>query len=440
MPRPTSKVEDLNEPDFSDFAPQDQVVSIPTTWESKSLSRSVASVQTADITFYDVMVQTTDRESRGCQTEDAARLAAAAAAEAAKRNEEVNRRAGGNALSAFLLRMEPIMSEELNKALKERAALLPFTHGFGDDEIQDPASCLFTLNAFDVDSTADSNMYHTSVVSPSRRTTASPLPKSNRGSGGAAAAAVEYGSSGRSSDAGNGGPLKSTGSVVDMGGFNAANANTNSNSLSNTHSHLNSTSNYSTSTNSASSVYIPPPNKHNLVVTHVAWSCTGQTVAASYGRFDLPDPGSVPGVLATWNLNRVGKNGGRPDVRINTDSCLMTCSFHPVHPAIIAGGTSTGGIVVWDLGMEGDPQRGSSDALAEARHLEPVVSLAWIHSLSDAARYGTRAQAYRLVSLGAEGRVLVWLWHKGLGTPVYGYQLQWSASFGGLGGGGGGGG
>lgn len=36
----------------------------------------------------------------------------------------------------------------------------------------------------------------------------------------------------------------------------------------------------------------------------------------------------------------------------------------------------------------------------------------------DAAKYGTKDKSYRLVTLGADGRVLIWQWHK-LDTPVY---------------------
>lgn len=52
---------------------------------------------------------------------------------------------------------------------------------------------------------------------------------------------------------------------------------------------------------------------------------------------------------------------------------------------------------------------------------------------SDAAKYGSKDKAYRLVTLGADGRVLMWLWHK-LDAPVYGWVAgmgpgleQWDA-------------
>ncbi|KAG2497783.1 hypothetical protein HYH03_004055 [Edaphochlamys debaryana] len=163
-------------------------------------------------------------------------------------------------------------------------------------------------------------------------------------------------------------------------------------------------------------------NKHRLVVTCISWSCTGQTVAASFGRYDVVGWCTYPGALTTWNLGREEVNTSRADHRIDTDTCLMSCAFHPAHPALIAGGTFNGEVYVWDLSQEGDPQRGRSDVLLDARHTEPVIAVTWQYNLSDAAKYGTKDKSYRLVTLGADGRVLTWMWHK-LEAPVYGYQL-----------------
>ncbi|GLC41313.1 WD repeat-containing protein 34 [Pleodorina starrii] len=163
-------------------------------------------------------------------------------------------------------------------------------------------------------------------------------------------------------------------------------------------------------------------NKHKLVVTCLSWSSTGQTIAASYGRYDVVGWCTYPGSLTTWNLGREEVNTMRPDVRIDTDTCLMSCAFHPAHPALIAGGTFNGELYVWDLSQEGDMQRGRSDVLLDVRHMEPILSITWQYNLTDATRYGTKDKSYRLVTLGADGRVLTWLWHK-LDAPIFGHQL-----------------
>jgi hypothetical protein len=54
---------------------------------------------------------------------------------------------------------------------------------------------------------------------------------------------------------------------------------------------------------------------------------------------------------------------------------------------------------------------------------EPICSISWQYSLTEAGKYGNRAQAYRLVTLSADGRVLVWVWHK-LEAPLYGWVVS----------------
>uniref|UniRef100_A0A7R9V7G1 Uncharacterized protein n=1 Tax=Chlamydomonas euryale TaxID=1486919 RepID=A0A7R9V7G1_9CHLO len=161
-----------------------------------------------------------------------------------------------------------------------------------------------------------------------------------------------------------------------------------------------------------------------LVVTCLSWSCTGQSVAASYGRHDIPGWCEDRGVLATWNLGRDTINPTKADVNIDVDNCLMSCAFHPEHPALIAGGTFNGDLYVWDLSQEGDMQRAKSDALTDLRHREPLVSIKWQYSMSEHKKYGDKTRAYRLVTLGADGLVMVWKWHK-LSVAIYGYRLLW---------------
>ena len=95
---------------------------------------------------------------------------------------------------------------------------------------------------------------------------------------------------------------------------------------------------------------------------------TGQTLAASYGRYDIPGWCEERGALATWNLARESVNQHKPDTTIDVDNCLMCCAFHPEHPALIAGGTFNGDLYIWDLSLEGDVQLAKSDALTDLRH------------------------------------------------------------------------
>jgi len=65
-------------------------------------------------------------------------------------------------------------------------------------------------------------------------------------------------------------------------------------------------------------------------------------------------------------------------------------------------------------------QVAKTDVLSEVRHREPITALSWQFSGNEARRRGSAAAAaYRLFTLGADGRLLVWLWDQ-LSNPVYG--------------------
>ena len=230
-------------------------------------------------------------------------------------------------------------------------------------------------------------------------------------------------------------------------------------------------------------------NPHRLVCTQLSWNATGYALAASYGRFDISGWCDVPGALCVWNLgtrraaasnasaeasqgtssssssskssggSKKGGKGGRvrgampestlsplsPDVVIETDVCLQCCSCHPSHPALVAGGSYSGEVYVWNVSateaFSTDAQVARSRITTKSHH-DPVVAVAWHYSLSmemESGRggrgargargaAGKREETYQLVSLGMDGKVLVWQWHGGgtLDYPLFGYELVYA--------------
>lgn len=164
--------------------------------------------------------------------------------------------------------------------------------------------------------------------------------------------------------------------------------------------------------------------RSKLVVTSVSWSMSGQTIAAAYGRHDIPGWCEDRGALTTWNLGHGSVNQYKADITIDVDNCLMACAFHPEHQALIAGGTFNGDVYIWDLSHEGDMQVGKTDAISDLRHREPICSMIWHYSSTEYNKYGNKAQAYRLITLGADGLIMIWTYHK-LKTALYGYKLMW---------------
>ncbi|KAL3131874.1 WD repeat-containing protein 34 [Trebouxia sp. C0009 RCD-2024] len=162
--------------------------------------------------------------------------------------------------------------------------------------------------------------------------------------------------------------------------------------------------------------------EHALCCTSVSWSSTGQGIAVSYGRFDVEGWCLQPGKLCTWNLARPGFDGTKPDIIVEVDSCLQCCAFHPQQPGLIAGGTYMGEVYVWDLAQEGDYQVFKS-TISASSHQEPVTAISWhIGSASDPL-LGNTEESDLLVSLGSDGRLLMWNWHTT--ELLYGFELMW---------------
>ena len=54
----------------------------------------------------------------------------------------------------------------------------------------------------------------------------------------------------------------------------------------------------------------------------------------------------------------------------------MCVSYHPELPGVIAGGTFSGEVRVWNTGLTGEPLLASS-GLSDLGHKEPVAKVQW---------------------------------------------------------------
>ncbi|KAJ9521298.1 hypothetical protein QJQ45_001174 [Haematococcus lacustris] len=362
-----SKSDDI--PEFMDATPKDCQVSVASTWHQAMPALTDASLMTSPLGMVDAEVQALERGVAGTQTDDSyARRPNAS-------------KAAHEGVTDFVHRAAELMTQEFARLNEELSALEPL--GFTPEQDEEPAVCILELTPFakhDPDAGPSSTQ-------PQPAPSFNAYPTSTNGS--------SNGPSHANPSPGSPAMMRAGGQARVAGGVEAPGG-----SVSQGH--------------------------RQLVVTSLTWSCTGQTVAASYGRYDVPGWCSDRGALVAWNLGRDSVKPGKPDVLVDVDVCLMVAAFHPEHPALIAGGTFNGDLYVWDLSQEADLQVARSDPLCEVRHQEPMAALKWQYSLTDATKYGNRSQAYRLISLAADGRVIVWSWHK-LDTPLCAYQLLWPA-------------
>jgi hypothetical protein len=169
--------------------------------------------------------------------------------------------------------------------------------------------------------------------------------------------------------------------------------------------------------------------------TAVVWNAPGTVVAAAYGALDRNDWQRTPSMLCTWSVFRRSLDPSKADVALELSDCLTCLAFHPEDPALLAGGAYNGDVLLWRLGEKGDPLVGRS-MLTNFTHHEPVQQLQWTRD----PQRGKASGGYVLVSVAADGKMLVWSPSDGLKAPVGGFHLLSTNGRGGGGGGGGGGG
>lgn len=146
-------------------------------------------------------------------------------------------------------------------------------------------------------------------------------------------------------------------------------------------------------------------NEYNC--TALSWNCSGSVLAVGYGRLDHQDWCSHKSYLCTWNIDRRSLDSNKADLNIDVPSCLMCMAFHPEHPAILAGGTFSGEVRVWNTSLEGEPLTASS-GLSDLGHKEPIAELSWILDEE------SRERRYLILTLGNDGKVLVWACEEGV--------------------------
>ena len=176
------------------------------------------------------------------------------------------------------------------------------------------------------------------------------------------------------------------------------------------------------------------PIRQTLNCTGVAWSCTGSSVMAAYGRTDVAGWCDLPGAVCVWNVFGHNADTGSPDMVLDHPSCINCISTHPEKPSVIAAGSFNGEVIVWDtststnnnslgsnttsthvIAVAGTEEPIGVSPIVEYCHKEPVtaVSWAWDQVRSD----------WSLISVGADGKILTWNIDNKLDYPVKGARL-----------------
>jgi len=157
----------------------------------------------------------------------------------------------------------------------------------------------------------------------------------------------------------------------------------------------------------------------DLEVTNVAWNATGSMLALSYGKLDTLGWCDVTAPICIWNIFRPQMAPQQPDFTINVQGFAMCIAFHPTQPAVLAGGTYSGELLIWNTATgELDPLVASS-SIDDYFHREAIQEVAWIP-----ADYSGGADAYLIATVSGDGKVLIWDGRENdLSYPSRGFML-----------------
>lgn len=141
----------------------------------------------------------------------------------------------------------------------------------------------------------------------------------------------------------------------------------------------------------------------DLQVTSIAWNSTGSMLACSFGNLDTTGWCNVTAPVCVWNVFRPQLVPGEPDTTISIQGFCMCLSFHPTQPAILAGGTYNGELMIWNTASDDLDPLIASSSIDDYFHREAIQSVEWIP-----ADLSGGNDSYLIATVSGDGKVLIW--------------------------------
>jgi WD40 repeat protein len=141
----------------------------------------------------------------------------------------------------------------------------------------------------------------------------------------------------------------------------------------------------------------------DMSVTCVAWNCTGAMLACSFGNLDTTGWCNVTAPVGVWNVFRPQLVPGEPDVTISIQGFVNTLAFHPTQPAILAGGTYNGELMIWNTASDDLDPLVASSSIDDYFHREAIQTVQWIQ-----ADLSGGQNDYLIATVSGDGKVLIW--------------------------------
>jgi WD40 repeat protein len=141
----------------------------------------------------------------------------------------------------------------------------------------------------------------------------------------------------------------------------------------------------------------------DLQVTSIAWNCTGAMLACSFGNLDTTGWCDVTAPVCVWNMFRPQMVAGEPDTTISIQGFAMCLAFHPAQPAILAGGSYNGELMIWNTASDDLDPLVATSSIDDYFHREAIQTVEWIP-----ADLSGGADAYLVATVSGDGKVLIW--------------------------------
>ena len=121
-------------------------------------------------------------------------------------------------------------------------------------------------------------------------------------------------------------------------------------------------------------------------------------------------------MVCLWNIDR-HLNPHKADASVEVTSCVLSIAFHPDIASLFVIGTFNGSITVIDREKPNGQEIIASSPLNNYSHMEPVNEVAWIAT-------EIVNKTYKILSLGGDGKILLWIFKKGTPTLVLSGRME----------------
>nr|CAD7198337.1 unnamed protein product [Timema douglasi] len=142
-------------------------------------------------------------------------------------------------------------------------------------------------------------------------------------------------------------------------------------------------------------------SRSEVKVSGLSWSCSGGVIALGYSHLEHDNWCDHNSSVQLYNINRADTSPTTSYKTLETSSCVTSLKAHPSEPSLLAVGTFSGELLVWNLQSEDEILVGSS-AVVPGSHREAITHVSWIRSADPTH------QRPLLVTSSSDGRVLVW--------------------------------